>query len=325
MQSSEIWVFYKGLESTSDFSVPSVVQLCALTLEVVSIRCPWAVILSSVLLLSCVLSTSTFMVSAASTWGLQTSAVKMNCHPYGQISVSSHFFGIKNILSPAQERMIFHLFSSCWECFEQTKPTRAWFPKTAVYCAISSFPSCTELALCFCFKVKITSQPRQAFRWRFIDWGWQTCISGELGFLRAGTCQSWSNPVRDMETLPSCPKHSTFKRDTEAGDIHMMQGLVCILCSADRAICTSTCFADCFMVFMEWRTNDSNHYVLDVLHWSHHHCMNFHTVVTKLCGSCPGMLWLQDKSWHGFFKLIPSADTSQSFQEFLKRLSHPCS
>lgn len=151
---------------------------------------------SSVLLLSCVFSTLTFMVSAASTWGLQTSAVKTNCHPYGQTSVSSGFFGIKDILSSARERMIFHLFSPCWECFEQTKPTRAWFPKAALYCAISLFLSCTELALCLYFKMKIVWRLRQTFRWGFIGWGWQTCISGELGLLRAGTCPHCSSELK---------------------------------------------------------------------------------------------------------------------------------
>lgn len=59
-------------------------------------------------------------------------------------------------------------------------------------------------------------------------------------------------------------------------------------------------------------TNDSNHHVLNVLHWSHQHCMNFHAVVTKLCASCFGMHWLHSKTWYGFFRLIPSASTSQS-------------
>lgn len=77
------------------------------------------------------------------------------------------------------------------------------------------------------------------------SWG-----SSELRYLLM-VSQNCGNPVRDTETLPSCTKHATYKRDSEAGDtqIHMMQGLVYVLCSADRAIWTSTCFPDFFMVF----------------------------------------------------------------------------
>lgn len=121
-----------------------------------------------------------------------------------------------------------------------------------------------------------------------------------------------------METLPSCPKHVTLKR-SEAGDIYDARACLYLLPSRQSYLHIHVLSWCLHGVWNYVRTSDSNHYVLSVLHWSHHPCMNFHTVVTKLCGSCLGMLWLQDKSRQGLFMLIPSADTSQSFQEFLKR------
>lgn len=90
------------------------------------------------------------MVSAAFTLGLQTSPVKMNCHPHRQTSVPSDFLGIRNILSSAQKRMIFPLLGM----FRTDKTHNGLISKPALDCAISSFPSCAELALCLCFKMK---------------------------------------------------------------------------------------------------------------------------------------------------------------------------
>lgn len=123
-----------------------------------------------------------------------------------------------------------------------------------------------------------------------------------------------------METLPSCPKHAMLKRDNEAGDTHDARACLYLILSRQSHLHIYMLSWFLHGVWNYVRTSDRNHCVLNVLHWSHHHCMNFHTVLTKLCGSCLGMLWLQDKSWHGFFKLFPSADTSQSLQEFVKRL-----
>lgn len=119
-----------------------------------------------------------------------------------------------------------------------------------------------------------------------------------------------------METLPSRPKHTVFKRDSEAGGTN--DARACLYLVLSRQSCLDIHMLSRFLhgVWNYVRSSDSNHYVLNVLHWSHHHCMNFHTVVTKLRGSCLGMLWLQDKSWHRSFQLIPSAGLCQ---DFLKR------
>lgn len=146
------------------------------------------------------------------------------------------------------------------------------------------------------------------------SWG-----SSELRYLLM-VSQNCGNPVRDTETLPSCTKHATYKRDSEAGDTQDARACLCLMLSRQGYLDIHMLSWFLHGVWNYVRTSDRNHHVLNVLHWSHHHCTNFHTVVTKLCGSCLGMLWLQDKSWHGFSKLIPSADTSQSLSRVFEEM-----
>lgn len=127
-------------------------------------------------------------------------------------------FGIENILPSAQERMIFPLFSPRWQCFEQTQPTRAWFPKPILDCAISLFPPVQNM-LCVFSRQPSTSQAcmhSQISVDPFIEDGKSTSVwtwgSSQLRHLRV-VSQNWSNPGEKYVNPPVMHKVLSCLRD----------------------------------------------------------------------------------------------------------------